>query len=435
MGKLLAVCVMKGAAFHHAGLSRPERSVVEEGFRKGLIKCISSTPTLAAGLNLPARRVIIRDYHRFAAGEGMQPIPVSEYHQMAGRAGRPRLDPYGEAVLIAKNESEVEELFECYIEAPPEDVHSKIAEPTALYTHILSLIASGFVRNHQELLIFMNRTFYVHEHRQVRLIQRAVDAALAFLIASDMVVEVGEHLGSTEFGSIVSRLYIDPRSAAMIVSTLREKDVYTDLGLLQVICSTPDMPKLYVRNADVAALSRMIDTHSDELWLALPGDDEGSEAYYRALKTTMLLSDWTDELSDTKICERYSVGPGDIYGMVESVTWLLHACAELARMFVPAFHSKVREYEICMKNGTRRELLPLIRLRGIGRVRARRLFNNGMTSPDEILKRGIEEVTKILGVGIAEQIFNQLQKKKEVASVKDSGSDTRSGQSTLSHFR
>jgi helicase len=249
-----------------------------------------------------------------------------------------------------------------------------------------------------------------------------------------MVVEVGEHLGSTDFGTIVSRLYIDPRSAAMIASTLREKDVYTDLGLLQVICSTPDMPKLYVRNADIAALSRMINTHSDELWLSLPDDEEGAEAYYRALKTAMLLSDWTDELSDTKICERYSVGPGDIYGMVESVTWLLHACAELARMFVPAFHTKVREFEICMKNGTRRELLPLIRLRGIGRVRARRLFNNGMTTPDEILKRGIEEVTKILGGGVAEQIFNQLQKKKEVIPVKESGSDTHSGQSTLSHF-
>ncbi len=112
MGRSLAACVAKGAAFHHAGLGRPERSVVEEGFRKGLIKCISSTPTLAAGLNLPARRVIIRDYYRFAANEGMQPIPVSEYHQMAGRAGRPRLDPYGEAVLIAKEQGQVEELFE-----------------------------------------------------------------------------------------------------------------------------------------------------------------------------------------------------------------------------------------------------------------------------------------------------------------------------------
>ena len=295
MGKSLAACVTKGAAFHHAGLGRPERAVVEEGFRKGLIKCISSTPTLAAGLNLPARRVIIRDYHRFAAGEGMQPIPASEYHQMAGRAGRPRLDPYGEAVLIAKDKVQIEELFEWYIEAPPEEVHSKIAEPAALYTHILSLIASGFAKNRQELTSFMNRTFYVHEHRQGRLIQRAVNAALTFLVSSDLVVEIGEHLGSTEFGTLVSKLYIDPRSAAMIVSSLRAREFYTDLGLLQVICSTPDMPKLYVRNTDIAALTRMIENSGDDLWLTLPDDDEAAEAYYRALKTAMLLSDWTDE--------------------------------------------------------------------------------------------------------------------------------------------
>ena len=147
MAKSLALCVARGSAFHHAGLSREMRKIIEEGFRKGLIKCISSTPTLAAGLNLPARRVIIRDYLRFTAGEGMQPIPASEYHQMAGRAGRPRLDPYGEAVLIAKDAGQVEELFEWYIEAPADEVHSKIAEPAALYTHVLSLIASGFCRN------------------------------------------------------------------------------------------------------------------------------------------------------------------------------------------------------------------------------------------------------------------------------------------------
>jgi len=353
---------------------------------------------------------------------------------MAGRAGRPRLDPYGEAVLIAKDQGQVEELFEWYIEAPPEEVHSKIAEPTALYTHILSLIASGFAKTRDELNSFMNRTFYVHEHRQGRLIQRAVDAALTFLVSSDMVVEVGEHLGSTEFGALVSKLYIDPRSAALIVSTLREKEIYSDLGLLQVICSTPDMPKLYVRNTDIAALSRMIDDHGEDLWLTLPHDDEAAEAYYRALKTAMLLSDWTDELSDTKICERYSVGPGDIYGMVESVTWLLHASAELARMFASAFHPKVREYEICMKNGTRRELLPLIRLRGIGRVRARRLFNNKMTTPDEILARGIEEVTKLLGVGVAEQIFDQLLRKKGVVPIKEDDMNSPSGQSTFNRF-
>jgi len=435
MVKTLAACVAKGAAFHHAGLSRPERSIVEEGFRKGLIKCISSTPTLAAGLNLPARRVIIRDYLRFSAGEGMQPIPASEYHQMAGRAGRPRLDPYGEAVLIAKDAGQIEELFDRYIDAPAEKIHSKIAEPDALYTHVLSLIASGFTSTRAELAEFMDRTFYVHEHRQGRLMKKAVDAALVFLVSSEMLVEVGEHLGATEFGSLVSRLYIDPRSAALIVSELRKNADYTDLGVLQVICSTPDMPKLYARNSDIPALDHMADAHTGELWLEPPVDEDEAEPYYRALKTAMLLSDWADELPDTKICERYTVGPGDLYGMVESVNWLLHATVELARMFAPSVHPMIKEYEICMKNGIRRELLPLVKLRGIGRVRARRLFNNNITSPASLGTAGIENVTKILGRGIAEQLFAQLDKSRNVLcgerEDKDSGVH---GQSTLSKF-
>lgn len=433
MVKTLAACVAKGAAFHHAGLSRAERSIVEEGFRKGQIKCISSTPTLAAGLNLPARRVIIRDYLRFSAGEGMQPIPASEYHQMAGRAGRPRLDPYGEAVLIAKDEGQIEELFEWYIEADAENIHSKIAEPNALYTHVLSLIASGFAKTRTELAEFMNRTFYVHEHRQGRLMKKAVDAALAFLTSSEMVVEVGEHLGSTEFGSMVSRLYIDPRSAEIIVRALREQKEFSDLGVLQVICSTPDMPNLYARNADLPALDRMLEAHEGELWCSPPQDEDEAEPYYRALKTAMLLSDWADELPDAKICERYSVGPGDLYGMVENVNWLLHATVELSRMFAVSLHAMVKDYEICMKNGIRRELLPLVKLRGIGRVRARRLFNNSITSPDALSAAGIENVTKILGRGIAEQIFAQLNRSARPApSYNDR--DVVTGQSQLSKF-
>jgi helicase len=432
MDRLLAACVAKGSAFHHAGLRREARAIVEEGFRKGLIRCISSTPTLAAGLNLPARRVIIRDYLRYSAGEGMQPIPVREYHQMAGRAGRPHLDPYGEAVLIAKDEEQVENLFEWYIEAPAEEVHSKLAEPAALYTHILSLIASGFARTRGDLSAFMDRTFHAHEHRHSRLLQRSVDAALSFLVISEMVAEVGEHVAATEFGTIVSRLYIDPRSAEMLLSGLRSHEAYSDLGLLQLVCSTPDMPALYVRNADLPVLLRIMEERGDQLWIAPPADDESPEDFYRSLKTASLLSDWADELSDAKICERYSVGTGDIFGMVESVNWLLHACGELARMFMPPFHRSVREFETCMKYGIRRDLLPLVQLRGIGRVRARRLFNHGITTPGGIVAAGQEEITRILGRGITDQIFSQLGKKDPPSHTVDG--DMSAGQSTLRRF-
>ena len=87
-----------------------------------------------------------------------------------------------------------------------------------------------------------------------------------------------------------------------------------------------------------------------------------------------------------------------------------------------------------MKNGIRRELLPLVKLRGIGRVRARRLFNNGITSPEAIRDHGIEQITKILGSGITEQIFSQLKPKKNVMDVPEIPDSAHTGQSKLFHF-
>jgi helicase len=407
MGKILAACVAQGAAFHHAGLAREERQIVEAGFREGAIKVIASTPTLAAGLNLPARRVIIRDYLRFNAGEGMVPIPVREYRQMAGRAGRPHLDPYGEAILIAKSEEMVEGLFDHYIRAPTEDVRSQCASEAVLCTHILSLITTGFARERGEVLRFMDGTFYAHCGENPRALSRAVDRALEFLRESEMITEVGEWLEPTEYGSLVSRLYVDPRSAEVIVNAMIGRKEYTDIGLLQMLCSTPDMLTLYVRKNDMYLLDRFLADHRDELWMEIPWD-AGAE-FDRSLKTALLLSDWADEVGEDTICERYNVGPGDIYGMVEGIAWLIHASRHLARLFAPHLAGSIEEMELRAKYGIRRELLPLIRLRGIGRVRARRLFNNAMGSVEALRAAGPEKVGRVIGEKIAAQVFEQLE--------------------------
>ena len=426
MGRILAACVAQGAAFHHAGLSREERGIVEAGFREGQIKVISSTPTLAAGLNLPARRVIVRDYLRFSAGEGMLPIPVREYRQMAGRAGRPRLDPYGEAVLIAKSEEMVDELFDYYIEAEAEDVRSRCADEAVLCTHILSLIATGFTRETGEVLRFMDGTFYAYQGESPRALSRAIDRVLEFLREAEMITEVGEWLEPTEYGSLVSRLYIDPRSAEVIVKAMTGRKDYTDIGFLHLLCTTPDMPTLFVRKNDMYALDRFLADHRDELWMEIPWD--AGEEFDRSLKTALLLGDWADEIGEDVICERYSAGPGDVYGMVESVAWLVHASRHLARLFAPHLADPIEEMELRTKHGIKKELLPLIKLRGIGRVRARRLFNNGIGSVEALREAGPEKVGKILGQGIAAQIFEQLEGRRE--EIAESGEE----QSTLSRF-
>src|SRR2546422_51164 len=129
----------------------------------GLVKAIVATPTLASGINLPARRVIVRDVTRYDVNLGFTPIPVLEIQQMCGRAGRPRYDPYGEAILLAKKEEEQEYFLEDYLLAPPEPVESKLGAEPALRVHLLAVIATGHCRTVDELYGFLKQTVFAFE--------------------------------------------------------------------------------------------------------------------------------------------------------------------------------------------------------------------------------------------------------------------------------
>jgi helicase len=167
------------------------------------------------------------------------------------------------------------------------------------------------------------------------------------------------------------------------------------------------------------ALSRFAYEREDELWMEFPWDSQ--ETFYRALKTALLLADYVSEVPEEMICERYEVAPGDIYSAVTNVSWLVHAAARLAGMFRAEFERCAAELELCVAHGVRRELLPLIRLRGIGRVRARRLYTNGITDPDALRGAGRDEIARILGRGIADQVFAQLDGPGESVSEEMAG--------------
>ncbi|MFW5939835.1 MAG: ATP-dependent DNA helicase, partial [Halolamina sp.] len=218
----LAECVATGAAFHHAGLSSEHRNLVEDAFRDRLIKVIAATPTLAAGVNTPSRRVIVRDWRRYDPEfGGMKPLDTLEIHQMMGRAGRPGLDPYGEAVLLASNNDTKEELFDRYIHGEPEPVRSKLAAEPALRTHLLATVASGFANTREEILDFLDNTLYAVQSAGSAQLESVTDTVLNYLDANEFVDRDGDTIAATEIGHTVSRLYLDPMSAAEIIDGLR----------------------------------------------------------------------------------------------------------------------------------------------------------------------------------------------------------------------
>jgi helicase len=407
----LAQCVERGAAFHHAGLSATQRSLVEDAFRDRLLKVISATPTLAAGVNTPARRVIVRDWRRFdpSAG-GMAPLDVLEVHQMMGRAGRPGLDPYGEAVLLAKSHDESQELFDRYIWADPEAVRSKLAAEPALRTHVLATIASGFARTREELLEFLEATLYASQSSEVGRLEAVTDSVLdylerndfvererdgpgadtgAFTSAADLADSGGreERLDATSLGHTVSRLYLDPMSAATIVHGLeRAEERPTALGLYQLVSRTPDMYELYLRSGEDEKFGELYYEREAELLGDRPSEfeEERFEDWLAALKTGKLLEDWAEEEDEERITERYKIGPGDLRGKVDTAEWLLGAAESLAGEIDSEWTVAVREARARVEHGVGEELLELVSVRGVGRKRARQLYAVGIETPADL---------------------------------------------------
>ena len=395
----LAESVRGAVAFHHAGLLSEQRAVVERGFRSGEIRVIASTPTLAAGLNLPARRVLIRSYKRYQGARGMVAIPVMEYRQMAGRAGRPGLDPRGEAFLMAKSEAETRDLLDHYVQGEPEEIFSKLALEPALRTHLLSTVATGFAENADDLKRFIASTFYAHQQDAWHL-DATIEKVLTFLIESGMMEE---DLRPTPLGELVSRLYIDPLTARIVVDNLRTKEKITDLTILHLITMTPDMDTLYVQTSD-GWVEEFIHQHYGELC-----PEENFDWMMREAKTAALLLDWISEAEEEKIADRFKVGPGDIRRVAETAEWLIHSAGRLCEHLDLGATFRIYQLEKRVHYGAGPDLLSLLDLKGVGRVRARKLHRAGYTSLDKL--RGAKEldIAEILGPRIAEKVFSQLR--------------------------
>ncbi|PSQ02391.1 ski2-like helicase [Halobacteriales archaeon QS_5_70_17] len=455
----LAAAVERGAAFHHAGCAPEHRSLVEDAFRDRLIKVVSATPTLAAGVNTPSRRVVVRDWRRYDGSVGgMKPLSVLEVHQMFGRAGRPGLDPYGEALLLANSHDELDELFERYVWADPEAVESKLAAEPALRTHVLATVASGFAGSREELLAFLDRTLYATQTDEQGRLERVTEDVIAYLVANDFLERDGDDLTATSLGHTVSRLYLDPMSAAEIIDGVRDGDGRPSaLGLYHLVCRTPDMYELYLRSGDREEYTMLAHEREEELLGAIPSEfEEGRwEDWLSALKTARMLEDWAEEVEEDRIAERYGVGPGDVRGKVDTAEWLLSAAERLAGELDLGSAPAVREARVRVRHGVSEELIDLAGVRGVGRKRARRLYDAGVTdraalrsadksvvlgalrgrrgTAETVLKNAGREDTSMDGVSADASAAPDAESGSDSAAVGPGGGD-RDDQSSLGDF-
>jgi len=386
--------IRNGVCFHHAGLSNAQRKFVEKMFREGNIKCLVATPTLAAGVNLPARTVIVRDISRFTE-DGIVEIPPFEIKQMLGRAGRPKYDSYGEGIIVSRSgDRKIEEFKEI------DDIESRLGNPQALRMHVLGLIASGIVESEEDVIQFFKNTFLYFKGSKD--LEYYLSDTMNFLEREELISNIRK-LKATTFGKLVSDLYLDPVTGIAFRNSFQYP--YMDIYALYVISSAGEMVPLLAKDEEYN----------------IP-DHPGFERFDKnAFKTSLMLNDWMNEKDMNTIIETYSIGPGDVHMRVEIADWLLYSYTKLAMLERYSHSRDLENLWRRIRYGVRPELLDLVRLKNVGRVRARRLFNMGYRNVTDIANADPAKLAMMPGIGekLAQSIIKDaiIIKEKDIKNV------------------
>ncbi|WP_316504216.1 DEAD/DEAH box helicase [Nitrosopumilus sp.] len=404
--KTLSILVKKGVAFHHAGLNQSCRQIIETEFRKGKIKLLSSTPTLAAGVNLPARRVIISNINRYNAKVGAnRPISILEYKQLCGRAGRPQYDNYGESIIVGNGNTE--DLIDYYINGEPEPIVSKITDDKSLRTHVLSVIVTNPGIKKDEILEFFLQTLGGLQSRKPT-IKFAIDISLRFLSSEYLIVKKGDRYAATEFGKKTSMLYIDPLTATYFRDALESvsQDRKHTFGFLHLISNCEEFfPKFSLRNKDYESASLLIENNSSELLEPI--------SEYDCSRSLLALQAWVTETSELSLSDSLAIESGDMHRMIETANWLSYCLREISKHVERAdLLEELGNLRQRVVYGIKEELIDLVRVKGIGRVRARILFKHGIKNLDDLTKIPVNKLAEIdkIGPTIADNIKSELRK-------------------------
>ncbi len=404
--KNLATLVKKGVAFHHAGLNQNCREIIESEFRNGKIKLLASTPTLAAGVNLPARRVVISNINRYDAKFGAnKPISILEYKQLCGRAGRPQYDKFGEAIIVGNSNGT--ELIDYYVNGTPEPIVSKLTDDRALRTHVLSLVSTNPGIKKDEIVDFFSETLAGSQIRKPT-IKFKIQITLDYLELEELIKEKGGRFVATAFGKKTSMLYIDPLTAVSFRKALQKtsKRKNHTLGFLHLITNCEDFfPKFALRNKDYETIGTLLENCASELIESI--------SEYDCSRSLLAMYSWINESSEIFLSDNLGMESGDMHRMAENSDWLAYSLYELAKL--EARDDLLDELSVLRQRisyGIKEELIELVKIRGIGRIRSRMLYKNGIKSIHDLSKVSVEELAKIdkIGISRAENIKTQLQK-------------------------
>jgi helicase len=190
-------------------------------------------------------------------------------------------------------------------------------------------------------------------------------------------------------------------------------------------------PLLSIRSKEWDDIQDILLRHEDKMLMDEPSlyEDDYDE-FMKSVKTALFFQDWINEHNEDALLEHYGIRPGEIRIKLSLADWLLYGMEELTRiMEFRDLLKDVSRLRYRVKYGVKEELMTLVRLKGIGRVRARMLFRNGIRDIKGLKNVDIGKLRQLVGNKTAENIKKELD--QEILGVKKG---TRKGQLSVQKF-
>lgn len=392
----LAEAAEKGVVFHHAGLFNEQKEIIEDEFRNGNILMITATPSLMYGVNLPSKYVVIRDHTRWTSN-GPASIPVFDYEQMSGRAGRPQYDDVGYSYLVAKTMDEAFDLEARYVNGEIELTNSKLIDnKDAIYKQIIAQIASSLSKNLDDLNDFFGKTLYGFQMKNNPSMSMfaqdslnwELESALEFLLQNGIIRATPEGLKTTDFGNLIAKSNYAVETAVKIKEYVSTMEKLNTAEMIYALAETPDLPLISFKGR------KSKDPVRDKLSeCGIFAVDIGNPE-----ATAVSLIEWIDERNEYEIENAYNVYSASTRRSAYEASRLVKFAKNTLEVLGNYSNLKDMDYlSARLYYGVKEDIIPLVvGVKRLGRKRARLLMK---TFGDNLSEASEKDLQKVEGIG------------------------------------
>ncbi|MFB6152314.1 MAG: DEAD/DEAH box helicase [Haloarculaceae archaeon] len=380
--------VLDGVGFHHAGLSKADKDRVEAWFKAGKIQLLFSTSTLAWGVNLPARCVVIRDTKLHDPLEGEVDMSPLDVLQMLGRAGRPGYDDKGYAWVVC-DRSEADKYRRLLRDG--KDIESRLAED--LDAHLNAEIALGTIADIDDVMDWLETTFYYVRARSAPDryasegdLRDRVSETLRSLVDRGFVEREEMTLSATRKGGLASKFYLGLDTAESFAD-LAEGDGVDEDAVLRAVATAGEFDSVSARTDEQDAVAAVLGE--------TPELDSGARKVLAILRSGMRGTTPTELQSDAWVIRQNALR-------------LLAALRAFLERFADARAANLaRRIEARVEHGVSADAVGLLAIDGVGSGRAGKLAADGLTTPADVREAGVDGLVSAgLGDGVAERVVD-----------------------------